>query len=50
MPYAVDTYLLWAIAEGGEPFGTQMPAFKDTLALRRPSAAARRPRRSGRRP
>ena len=31
MPYAVDPYLLWAIAEGGEPFDTQMPAFKDTL-------------------
>ena len=22
---------LWAISEGGEPFGTRMPAFKDTL-------------------
>jgi hypothetical protein len=32
MPQAVDPYLLWAIAEGGAPFGTQMPAFKDTLS------------------
>jgi mono/diheme cytochrome c family protein len=31
MPYAVDPYLLWSISEGGAPFGTQMPAFKDTL-------------------
>jgi len=31
MAYAVDPYLLWAISEGGQPFGTQMPAFKDTL-------------------
>lgn len=32
MPQAVDPYLLWAISEGGKPFGTQMPAFKDTLS------------------
>jgi mono/diheme cytochrome c family protein len=32
MPQAVDEYLLWAISEGGEPFGTAMPTFKDTLA------------------
>ena len=32
MPDAVDEYLLWAIAEGGAPFGTQMPAFKDALS------------------
>ena len=32
MPQAVDEYLLWAISEGGAPFGTQMPAFKDTLS------------------
>jgi mono/diheme cytochrome c family protein len=32
MPDAVDEYLLWAISEGGEPFGTAMPAFKDTLS------------------
>lgn len=31
MPYGVDSYLLWAIAEGGEPFNTRMPAFKDRL-------------------
>ena len=31
MPQAVDEYLLWAISEGGEPFGTAIPAFKDTL-------------------
>ena len=24
-----DRYLVWAISEGGAPFGTQMPAFKD---------------------
>jgi mono/diheme cytochrome c family protein len=32
MPRAVDEYLLWAIYEGGEPFGTAMPAFKDVLS------------------
>jgi mono/diheme cytochrome c family protein len=31
-PIAVDEYLLWCIAEGGKQFGTNMPAFKDTLA------------------
>jgi mono/diheme cytochrome c family protein len=31
MPQAADEYLLWAISEGGEPFGTAMPTFKDTL-------------------
>ncbi len=31
MPQAVDEYLLWAVSEGGAPFGTRMPAFKDTL-------------------
>jgi mono/diheme cytochrome c family protein len=31
-PQGVDAYLLWAISEGGAPFGTQMPAFKDTLS------------------
>jgi mono/diheme cytochrome c family protein len=31
MPDAVDEYLLWAISEGGAPFGTRMPAFKDVL-------------------
>ena len=24
--------MYWAIAEGGAPFGTGMPAFKDTLS------------------
>jgi mono/diheme cytochrome c family protein len=32
MPQAVDEYLLWAISEGGERFGTSMPAFKDALS------------------
>jgi mono/diheme cytochrome c family protein len=32
MPQAVDEYLLWAISEGGAPFATQMPAFKDALS------------------
>jgi mono/diheme cytochrome c family protein len=32
MPQAVDEYLLWAISEGGAPFGTRMPAFKDALS------------------
>jgi mono/diheme cytochrome c family protein len=31
-PFAVDQYLLWSIAEGGKPFGTAMPAFKDKLS------------------
>ena len=31
MPMAVDEYLLWTISEGGEPFETDMPAFKDIL-------------------
>jgi len=30
--FAVDQYLLWSIAEGGKPFGTAMPAFKDRLS------------------
>ncbi|MEO3427300.1 cytochrome c [Pelagibius sp. CAU 1746] len=28
---AADEYLLWTVAEGGQPFGTAMPAFKDRL-------------------
>lgn len=32
MPMAADDYLLWAISEGGIPFGTGMPAFKDMLS------------------
>jgi hypothetical protein len=31
-PDGVDAYLFWAINEGGAPFGTQMPAFKDKLS------------------
>ena len=31
-PIAVDHYLLWSIAEGGEQFGSSMPAFKDRLS------------------
>jgi mono/diheme cytochrome c family protein len=30
-PIAGDAYLMWAISEGGRPFGTDMPAFKDAL-------------------
>ena len=32
MPTTVDEYLLWAISEGGEPFGTAMPTFKEALS------------------
>jgi len=28
----VDEYLLWTISEGGKPFDTEMPAFKDRLS------------------
>lgn len=28
----VDEYLFWSIAEGGKPFDTAMPAFKDRLS------------------
>lgn len=31
-PIAVDEYLLWSISEGGEPVGSDMPAFKDQLS------------------
>ncbi len=31
-PVSVDEYLLWTVSEGGERFGTAMPAFKDVLA------------------
>jgi mono/diheme cytochrome c family protein len=31
-PIAIDQYLLWTISEGGKPFGTAMPAFKDALS------------------
>lgn len=32
MPMAVDEYMLWAVSDGGAAFGTEMPAFKDTLS------------------
>ena len=32
MPGSVDEYLYWSIAEGGRPFGSEMPAFKDRLS------------------
>jgi mono/diheme cytochrome c family protein len=32
MPMAVDEYLLWSVSEGGLPFGSEMPAFKDRLS------------------
>ena len=31
MPMAVDEYLLWSVSDGGEMFGTAMPAFKGVL-------------------
>jgi mono/diheme cytochrome c family protein len=31
MPMLVDEYLLWTISEGGAPFETAMPAFKNVL-------------------
>lgn len=31
LPSRVDEYLMWSIAEGGEPFASDMPAFKDKL-------------------
>ena len=31
MPMAVDEYMLWSVSDGGEAFGTAMPAFKDVL-------------------
>ena len=31
-PIAIDQYLLWTISEGGKPFGTAMPSFKDELS------------------
>ena len=32
MPMSGDEYLLWAVSEGGERFGTDMPAFKQSLS------------------
>ncbi len=31
LPMSVDEYMFWTISEGGESFGTDMPAFKDEL-------------------
>lgn len=31
MPMAVDEYLIWSVSDGGMAFGSDMPAFKDTL-------------------
>ncbi len=31
-PMAVDEYMLWTISDGGQAFGTGMPAFMGTLA------------------
>ena len=31
-PMAVDEYMLWSISDGGQAFGTGMPAFKGTPA------------------
>lgn len=28
----LDAYMFWAVSEGGEPMGSAMPAFKDTLS------------------
>ena len=33
-PRAVDEYLIWTISEGGAQFGSDMPAFKQTLSDR----------------
>jgi len=33
-PDLVDEYLMWTVAEGGVEFGSDMPAFKDTLTNR----------------
>lgn len=33
MKMARDDYLLWTIAEGGEPVASDMPAFKDVLSV-----------------
>jgi mono/diheme cytochrome c family protein len=31
-PIASDSYLMWALSEGGATLGTAMPAFKDALS------------------
>ena len=33
-PDLVDEYLMWTVAEGGAEFGSDMPAFRDTLTDR----------------
>lgn len=33
MPIAVDSYLMWSIAEGGTDLSSKMPAFKETLSV-----------------
>ena len=32
LPESVDPYLMWTIADGGRPFGTEMPAFGNRLS------------------
>jgi len=31
MPMAVDEYMFWSVSEGGDAFGTGMPAYKEVL-------------------
>jgi mono/diheme cytochrome c family protein len=31
-PISVDEYLLWTISDGGKDFGSEMPAFRETLS------------------
>jgi mono/diheme cytochrome c family protein len=33
MPMLSDDYLLWTLSEGGDPVGSEMPAFKDALSV-----------------
>ena len=30
-PMAIDKYMMWTISDGGEQFGTEMPAFKKII-------------------
>jgi mono/diheme cytochrome c family protein len=32
MPMLIDEYMLWSIADGGNAFGSPMPAFGETLS------------------
>jgi hypothetical protein len=32
MPMSVDEYMMWTISEGGNQFGTAMPAYKEVLS------------------